>query len=64
MTVQVVGCDDNKPSQVDCNHCGVVLSYHSCDVETKHEWQEYGSFEDVIEYHLITCPACQKKVHV
>lgn len=28
MTVQVVGCDDNEPRQVDCNHHEWNLDEH------------------------------------
>lgn len=59
MTVQVVKSVIRKNRPVRCTACGKVLEYTPSDVTPV-----YSKGKDEVYDTFITCPACQKKVHV
>jgi hypothetical protein len=63
MTINIVGCDENRPKIIDCYNCGMILSYNENDVDETYEWRG-NDMDDVVASFKITCPACQKKVNI
>lgn len=52
----------NTYREVECGHCGALLSYCESEIIKKDDWDEYfGGWHDSYKEYII-CPECKKEI--